>query len=294
MLSDSTHLLAKLPWRTSRAVKYLLTYPRFYQTLYCARVAYRKYGDRCRFPFFFIAGLPKSGSSWLSELISACTNHIEILLPEATFTELATGQSVVFNLRDNCFSRLEHSLAFTKMHCHGSKQNTKLLQDNNIPYVVLYRDPRAVAVSYVHYVRRTPWHADYRLLRNASITDGISYFIRAHLMSYANWMRSWRENRSQATSLMVSYEQLRIEPLVELERILGHFGVSPTRDQIMGALTNNSLEKLRNKMPNISSFFREGATDGWSQVFNKEHRRAFNQVDAKILSEFGYANGDDW
>lgn len=294
MLSANVKYLKILPSPVGRMAKRALVYPRYWICLRRAREAWRQYGADYQEPILFVAGMPKSGTTWLEKMISSYPGYTELLIPAASFAELRNGKGHLFELPHAFEQSLRNALLVLKMHCDGSLVNVQRLRQAGFPYVVLYRDPRDVAVSYYHYVKDTPWHGDYLALKNLDLCEGIHYFINKRLPEFAHWMRSWRDNRDAKTSLMLAYEELRTDPKWVVRQVFDLFKLPATDNEIAAIVEANSIEALRQREAAVSNFFREGKIGGWANHFNDEHRAGFKKAASQLLVEFGYEKDAEW
>lgn len=294
MLSSQILFLKRLPPPIAKLVKWLLVYPRYWKCRVQAGIFYRLYRDKYKHPILFIAGMPKSGTTWLEKMISSYPGYCELLMPSASFHELRTGNGHIFDLPSNAFAKLKNCLVLTKMHCHGSAHNIEILRVSKVPYVVLYRDLRDVAVSYYFYVLNTPWHADYKALKGTNVQEGIRYFIQNRLPEFSLWMRSWRDNRDVEQSLMVSYEEMLDDTSCVIRKIFTLFGLEVDEQCIQKIVMGNSFKSLESKDHGKTAFFRKGKSGDWVNYFTPELRREFCEADADILIEFGYEVDEKW
>jgi hypothetical protein len=294
MLNANISVLKKLPPPVAKMAKRLLVYPRYWHCKSAAHAAFTQHGADYRHSILFIAGMPKSGTTWLEKMMSSYPGYEELLMPGANFYELKTGEGHLYDLPDNAFSKLQDCLVLTKMHCHGSTQNVKVLTGAEIPYVILYRDPRDVAVSHYYYVRNTPWHGDYEALKDCNVQEGIRYFIHKRLPEFAHWMRSWRDNRKPEHSLMISYEEMLRDTADVLRRVFQLFALEADEQRIEHIVSMNSFKSLEASDQGKTAFFRKGQAGDWVNHFDDALKVEFNTVDSKILVEFGYEKNDQW
>lgn len=294
MLNTNISLLKKLPPPVGRLAKRLLVYPRYWRCKSVARASFKQYGADYQHPLLFIAGMPKSGTTWLEKMISSYPGYEELLIPGVSFYELKTGEGHLYDLPENAFSKLQDCLVLTKMHCHGSRQNVEVLQAAAIPYVILYRDLRDVSVSHYFYVLNTPWHGDYPYLKNRNVQQGIAYFIEKRLPEFAHWMRSWRDNRVPQASVMFSYEEMLEDSARVVSGVLDLYELEYTPKLVDEMIERNSFRRLKGDHPQGRSFFRSGKAGDWLNHYNEDLKKMFKAVDNQILLEFGYEDDDQW
>lgn len=294
MLNKGVYFLKLLPSPMAIFAKKVLVYPRYWNCLLKARKSYRELGHKYNQNVLFIAGMPKSGTTWLEKMLSSYPGYKEVLMPEASFAELREGQGHLFELPQSCFERFNEALVLTKMHCHGAEKNVQELDQASIPYVVLYRDPRDVSVSHYHYVMSTPWHGDYKYLKDLPLEEGIRYFINKRLPEFALWMRSWRDNRNDATSLMISYEELLNDTESVLKRILHLFELEASDSEIRTFVEQNSFKRMSEGNLKRSGFFRKGQAGDWVNHYTDSLKQCFKDVEPDLLIEFGYEQDRSW
>lgn len=241
----------------------------------------------------FVAGLPKSGTSWLEGMLADFANHQTIMLPEAVAHEMEHGGSHEFELPADTFRRLEGDRYVLKLHLAGSRKNARILAENRIRYVVMYRDLRDVAVSYCFYVMRTPWHPEFETYHALSIEDALHRFSRTLLPVYARWIESWHRVRDEDLSTILRYEDLLAETEAELGRVLAHFGFDAETERVRRVVRDHSFERVsggrERGTENLSSFVRKGVHGDWKNYFSPPLRERFHRVAGDALRLGGYS-----
>lgn len=291
MIGRYTNWMQKMPRPLGMACKWAMVYPRFWSQLKKARRGYKEYGETYAHPVLFIAGLPKSGTTWLERMVASVPGYSEVLLPSASFAELRGQAGHLYELPKDAFQRMSEALVLAKMHCPGSIGNVGVLEAASIPYVILYRDPRDVAVSYIHYVQNTPWHQDYPKVCRLELHDALRFFLIHRLPQFATWMRSWRDNRDQGCSLMLSYEEMLSDPKAALRRVFFLFRLEKgtvSVDEIVEA------HRFENKQADGGSFLRKGISGDWKNYFDEELQEEFIRRAGTLLEEFGYEKDGVW
>ncbi|HXL56871.1 MAG TPA: sulfotransferase domain-containing protein [Chitinophagaceae bacterium] len=147
-----------IPYFIAPLVKKVIAYPRYYAQIKKCRSQYNTYKDKYNQPVLFVAGLPKSGTTWFEKMLGSLPGFSDIMIPEAVSYEQTHHQSHTFEFPSDLFKRFKKALVVLKLHAHGSLHNFQVLEKSNIKYVVMYRDLRDVAVSHVFYVQRTTYH----------------------------------------------------------------------------------------------------------------------------------------
>jgi len=271
---------------------------RFRWRMQKARDGYCKYSETYPHPLLFVAGLPKSGTSWLESMLASYPGHRHLVIPEAVQYELEHGGSHDFNLPDDTVDRFKDALAVLKLHVHGSAHNARLLHEAEVPYVVLYRDLRDVAVSHYFYVRRTPWHPEYEDYAGLDIEEALLHFGRTLLPDFVDWMRSWCKRRDPDLSLELRYEDLLDDTEGEFRAVASHFGLDDSPPIIERIVAEHRFEHMSNGRSrgeaDEHSFARKGVAGDWQTHFTDRVKDLFKTHAGQALIDFGYETNQSW
>ena len=287
----------KLPLWTTRIGKRLAVRLRSRSQLKACRKGFEEFGDQYPQPILFIAGLPKSGSTWIEKMVSSYQGFHEYLPPEIAAHELATGGSHDFEIPKGMFDNLQNMLVLTKMHSHGSPNNIQVLRDAGLHYVVLHRDLRDVAVSYHFYVQNTPWHPEYQF-HQGTIQEGLFVFGERMLPSYVAWVRSWQQNADPNCSLQMKYEEMLENPVAGMTKIASLFQLDDSVGTITKIVDAHSFKNMSGgrERGNVSetAFARKGVAGDWVNHFTPDILQTYGCILADFLIETGYEIDDAW
>ncbi len=288
----------KLPPVVTRLGKRFAVKLRAKNQFAACKEGYKKYGDRYQQPILFIAGLPKSGSTWIEKMVASYKGYHEFLLPTIAKYELATGGSHDFELPIGMFNNMKNMLVLTKMHSHGSVNNVQVLETAGINYVILHRDLRDVAVSYHFYVHNTPWHPEHKLHRNKGVQEGLEVFAERMLPAYIDWVNSWKNNANPKHSVQLRYEDLLVNPVLEMTKVATLFELDNSVETITRIVEAHSFKNMsggrkRGESSN-SAFARKGVSGDWKNHFTPELRKQYGKVLAAFLIENNYETDYDW
>jgi hypothetical protein len=287
-----------LPPPVARAAKGILVYPRYLQQASACRRGFREFGHRYPQKVLFVAGLPKSGTTWLERMLAHYPGFHDLLIPDVTSHELVSGGSHDYELPADMFSRFENMLVVTKMHVHGSPHNVEILRAAGVRYAVLYRDLRDVAVSYVFYVHRTPWHPEYPLYAKRSPQSGLGLFADRTLLPFADWVRSWHENADPNASLLIRYEEMLSDAVAVMTRVARHFQLDESSETISAIVDAHSFQRLSEGRTrgesDSASFFRKGIAGDWRSYFTPALKRIYKERIGTFLIDFGYEQDLAW
>ena len=288
----------KLPPVVTRLGKRFAVKLRAKNQFAACKEGYKKYGDRYQQPILFIAGLPKSGSTWIEKMVASYKGYHEFLLPTIAKYELATGGSHDFELPIGMFNNMKNMLVLTKMHSHGSVNNVQVLETAGINYVILHRDLRDVAVSYHFYVHNTPWHPEHKLHRNKGVQEGLEVFAERMLPAYIDWVNSWKNNANPKHSVQLRYEDLLVNPVLEMTKVATLFELDNSVETITRIVEAHSFKNMsggrKRGESSSSAFARKGVAGDWKNHFTPELRKQYGKVLAAFLIENNYETDSDW
>ncbi len=291
-LRITTRALTKLTNTTPpivlRAGKRTMATPRFVKGVAIARWQFRTYRSIYRNRYLFIAGLPKSGTSWIETMLASYPGYTLIAHPEITKFDYEHNGTHRFEMRQDFFTRLGDALCVIKIHCHGSANNVRILHEAGIPYCVLYRDLRDAAVSHVSYVRRTPWHPEYPTYQKLDTRKGLQHFGRTLLPEWRDWIHSWNTRRDRNRSLEMTYEQMLTDTAGSMKKVVRLFQLP--EEPLERIIDTNRFGRLEN----TSTFFRKGRSGDWVNHFDAELKDQFKSVIGEDLVRWGYERNLDW
>ena len=209
-------------------------------------------------PYYLVNEYPKSGGTWLAEM-------------------LAEAMGLPF--RRNCPVRFEKAVTHGHFYYRGF-----------LKPILLWRDPRDIIVSYyfhcyfknehgnemfVEHMKRHCSFEDYNSVRN-----NLPTFIRSITekppsprFSWPQFAKIWLKQKSV---ISVKYENLRSNPVCELQRILDYTcgrGVVSI-DLISSIAHRHSFDEKKKRLaektvskPEVS-FLRRGVVGGWKEYFD--------------------------
>jgi hypothetical protein len=266
----------------------------------CLR-GYEQYGDLYPQRILFIAGLPKSGTTWLKKMLCCFPGFHELMIPELATYEKRTGGSHDFQLPERVFDRLGRMLVLMKLHVDGSPHNVSVLRKAGLRHVILHRDLRDVAVSYYFYVARTPWHPEHGLYSRMKLQDGLRTFAGRSLMAYMDWVRSWRDNRDPEQSIELRYETMLEDTRGTILQVADFFRLNADDAKIDEILEKTAFQQLSHGREQgedpggrTSSFYRKGVAGDWANQFDARTKALYKSILGDFLIEFGYEKNKQW
>jgi hypothetical protein len=286
---------AYLPPAAARLAKRVAVHPRYRAQATACREGYRLHADRYPQKVLFVAGLPKSGTTWLERMLASYPGFHDLMIPDVAAHEMASGGSHDYDLPEDIFRRFDRMLVLTKMHVHGSAHNARLLADAGVRCVILFRDLRDVAVSYCFYVQRTVWHPDHPAYRGLEIEAALRVFGERLLPEYAAWVLSWEQNRDPDRSLIVRYEDMLADTRAAMKSVAALYELDDSDETIGRIVDQHSFARLKKEEgPARAGFFRKGVSGDWVNHFTPELRCLYKEAIGGFLVRHGYEESHDW
>lgn len=248
------------------------------------------YAQNC----LFIAGLPKSGSTWVSDLLRSLPGFSQFS-PVRWNQDFHVGEigSEEHALYPGWEKEFRNMLAVVKGHSWGTPENIASLDELNMRYLITVRDPRDVIISEYWFVRRTPHHASHDLTNRLSLSEYITERLTngAFERMTIDWIREWTRNRNPEQSRILRYEDLLAEPLRQLREATVFLGLDVSDHVLRATVGRNSFAKKAARSQgeeDTSKFLRKGTADQWKEVFDKSQLELFSAAGEDVIRKLGY------
>lgn len=245
----------------------------------------------------FVAGYPKSGTTWVENFISN--------IPGYNPRVLAGSREIIrqHNLPADAFSAIpRYAYSAIKTHITPSSQNIDILVKNGIhKVIVMYRDPRDIIVSnYYHVLKDNPWmvngpeYANYNAMTKQ---DALSHSMNLIVDDYCSWVRGWMEVAKLTSGIecfFVRYEDLRNNRKDIFKNILSFFGIRLSEEQFVSVIQASENKSGYGREPGTRSTKRKGASGDWKKELSRQQQEVIKEKAGQFLVELGYESGLDW
>lgn len=215
----------------------------------------------------FLVGYPKSGNTWLQNLVAGAVYGVDPAYAPDTLI-----QELIPDLHYMRYYKRYRTPMFFKSH-HLPKPNYRRV-------VYLLRDGRDVMVSYWHYLSALK-HERIDFLK--MVRDGETLFPS----KWHEHVDAWLANSYGAQLITVRYEDLKRDPVRELQRLCDFVGLE--RDSLMleHIAEQASFQSLRRKVdegryfqenpvwPSDQPFFRRGTVGSYKDEMPPDVLNAF-------------------
>lgn len=244
-------------------------------------------GVTCYDDDVWIVSYPKSGNTWTRFLIANLT---------------AAGDTVDWSnierrVPDIYYNRDPQLLSLPRPRYFKSHE---AFRPDYRRVVFIVRDPRDVAVSYYHFVRKAKM-----LPVDATMDDFMTKFMRGQIDPYGNWgenVGSWLgARRGTANFMVVRYEDLLENTEMELGRIADALGLIADEQLLRHAVENSRADRMReleqtqrgeHKLLKTSRadipFVRAAKSGQWRTELPPEVVRQIESAWGPVMRELGY------
>ena len=252
----------------------------------------------------FVAGYPKSGTTWVENFISNIPGYSPRIL---------NGSRDMIrhhHLPKDAFNKIpNYGYSAIKTHILPYSKNIDVLIQAGInKVVVMYRDPRDIAISqYYHVLKENPWLAsdqfyeDYTKMNKSS---AIQHSIDMVLFDYDSWVKGWlsvEKNNSDIDCMVIKYEDLRLNSTQIFKKLLFFYGIE-LEDNLFNKMfissdkkiSTNFIDTFTSLNPGTKSTKRKGQEGEWKMEMNSEHKKYFKDKAGDLLIELGYEDDYDW
>jgi len=248
----------------------------------------------------FIAGYPKSGTTWMENFTSNIPGYNPRVLHGSR--EILRNH----NLPIDAFSKIRaYQYSSIKTHISAREENLEILVKNNIKkIIVMYRDPRDIVISNYNYVlKNNPWDSKsdfYKDYNKISKEDAIMHSIEM-TGDFSSWVDGWINTsicNKNIDCLIIKYEELRNDPKGVYKKVLSFYGIKLNEKQfnklILACNKTSNKAWLPQSLPGTRSTLYIGVSGGWKKSLNIEHKRKIKKIMGKSIVKLGYESNLKW
>lgn len=238
----------------------------------------------------FVVSYPRSGNTWMRFLIGNLRNPDD----PVNFVNVASRIPPIYRFPDRVLRRVPRPRVLKSHEIFDPRYKTTI-------YVV--RDPRDVAVSGYHFLRK--WR---QIPDGYSMDDFVSRFISGQCEEwefFANWgdhVLSWLGTRQGHIGfLLLRYEDILQDPFRELAKVSALLNMGATPERLKQAVTLSSFDRMRKlekaeagqwKLTKGSRqdipFVRSATSGGWQTNLSEKSVVAIEEAWGPVMHYLGY------
>jgi hypothetical protein len=226
----------------------------------------------------FIVGYPKSGNTWMQNLVAGLVYGVDPgYAPDSLIQDLVPGV---------------HHRAYYKRYISPMFFNSHNLPVREYKRVIyLIRDGRDVMVSYFHY-NRALRGTEVNFLKMVKEGEGL------FPCKWHEHVEAWINNPYNAEMLLIKYEDLKKDPVNELERLCKFTGIIRDKALLNRVAAGTSFERMRLKevqygiddprLPKDKFFTRRGEIGSYKDEMPQDVLESFLSEAGRTLRKLGY------
>jgi hypothetical protein len=274
----------------------------FRRTLRRVRAHFR-YGSLTGSPIFFANSFPKSGTHLLTQVLQGFPNLGAVVdsgLPAIVTFDGPTGEPrPLASILQDLHRLRDGDIAYGHLHA-VPEIVAELTRKGVVPYFI-FRDPRDVAVSHVHYV--TEMDADH--VHHRYYAQGLATFderLQVSILGIPDLEIPFPDIRKRFEPYLGWIERpevlaIRFEDFIqERGETLGRIFDSAEARGFQGNIPRDKALQILEAgiIPEKSPTFRSGKTGKWRDAFSEKHKSIFKEVTGDLLIQLGYETHQDW
>jgi len=233
----------------------------------------------------FLVSYPRSGNTWMRFLLA----HL-ISGESAMEIDFYTIHKKIPDIHNSMYRQAIENLPpprIIKSHYPFTPQYPRV--------IYLVRDGRDVMASYYDFLTKQGKYS-------GSFQD---FLLQDERLPYGAWyahVDSWINSHTHNPRIIIKYEALLTQPIVELNRVTAFIGLNSNQDDMKKAINDSAFEKMRaiekkSGRPygdNNYQFIHRGQAGYWREYFDQECETIFKTRANHILKQLDYIKTLDW
>jgi hypothetical protein len=236
--------------------------------------------------------VPKSGTHLVERILCLCPGYYRRLI-----RKIHVGNIGEYGDLDVLLPKLGAGQILTA-HLYHSEARASAIRTNGVKGLFLYRDPRDVLISSVHYIARLEKHGYHEAMRDCTT-------LRERLLMRLKGRPE--HNMGPLATMLDGHKGWLAEDVLSIrfEDLIGARGGGDNARQreVIARIWNvlglppdpMAIERIAERaFSSVSPTFRKGSTGQWRDVFDDEIRDAFKKYAGWTVIDYGYETDDSW
>ncbi|XP_063007789.1 sulfotransferase 6B1-like [Melospiza melodia melodia] len=234
-----------------------------------------------------LAGYPKSGTNWLSQILTDLIAISQKKTPgsESSVNAEESAEFPYLEVGDaGKYERMTKLSSPRFMVTHLRPENLpKSIFQSNAKIFLLIRNPKDVATSYYHYSNGLALLPSYE-----TWDDFFTDFMTKKMAwgCYFEYLSEWNKYADKENIMTITYEEMKENPALSVKNIATFFGIPLNEEQLHLVLDRSSFQSMKKNSDKTHGsvgniLFRKGGVSDWKNLFtddqSKEMDRAFEE-----------------
>uniref|UniRef100_A0A8C9U3Z9 Sulfotransferase n=1 Tax=Serinus canaria TaxID=9135 RepID=A0A8C9U3Z9_SERCA len=231
-----------------------------------------------------LAGYPKSGTNWLSQILTDLIAISQKKTPGSESSANAEEQEEFPYLEVGDAEKYERmsklsSPRFMVTHLRPENLPISIFQ-NNAKILLLIRNPKDVATSFFHFSNRLATLPSYE-----TWDDFFTNFMTKKMPwgCYFEYLSEWNKYAEKENIMTITYEEVKENPALSVKNIATFFGIPLTEEQLQLVLERSSFQSMKkNSDKTHGSFgnilFRKGGVSDWKNIFSEDQNEKMDKA----------------
>ncbi|MGH3087183.1 MAG: sulfotransferase [Rubrobacteraceae bacterium] len=266
--------------------------------------------------FIWVFGAGRTGSTWLAAMMGEVEGHHvwfeprvgELFNPERMQIEKRAGKSFIFasqykkvwlkSIKSFVLEAVEarypgldrdgHLVIKEPAGSEGAPMLMEAMPESRM--ILLIRDPRDVAASWLNASRKGGWQYERRRTKDGNRDAGrtedsekVRNYAKRYRTNVGGAKKAYDAHKGPKT--IIKYEDLRADTLATLSRAYSELGVPVDREELSRAVEKHSWENIPEDQKGEGKFYRKASPGGWQEDLTPEQIMIVEKATAPLLEE---------
>ncbi|KAM3675928.1 sulfotransferase 6B1-like isoform 1-T2 [Ammospiza maritima maritima] len=231
-----------------------------------------------------LAGYPKSGTNWLSQILTDLIAISQKKTPGSESSVNAEEPEEFPYLEVGDAEKYERmtklpSPRFIVTHLRAENLPKSIFQ-NNAKILLLIRNPKDVATSFYHFCNGLPTLPSYE-----TWGDFFTDFMTKKMAwgCYFEYLSEWNKYADKENVMTITYEEVKENPALSVKNIATFFGIPLTEEQLQLVVDRSSFQSMKKNSDKThgslgSVLFRKGGVSDWKNLFTEDQNEKMDKA----------------
>ncbi|XP_064563064.1 sulfotransferase 6B1-like [Zonotrichia leucophrys gambelii] len=231
-----------------------------------------------------LAGYPKSGTNWLSQILTDLIAISQKKTPgsESSVNAEEPEEFPYLEIGDaEKYERMTKLPSPRFMVTHLRPENLpKSIFQNNAKILLLIRNPKDVATSYYHFSNGLPTLPSYE-----TWDDFFADFMTKKMAwgCYFEYLSEWNKYAEKENIMTITYEEVKENRAQVVKNIATFFGIPLTEEQLQLVVERSSFQSMKKNSDKTHGslgnvLFRKGGVSDWKNLFTEDQNEKMDKA----------------